>query len=248
MEHNKSHPAGEYQGENEKVSHPARIASLLRRVHEERALLTITLPGSDAQYKSAVLEVNLTQDYVLLDELNPPEGHGRFLAAKKFHAHTRLKGVDISFSGKLREATQEGGMALYQVALPASIQYRQRRTSYRVQVGAGLIVPVTLEDKNLLRLSGHVCDISVGGIGLRAKAGPSQTATSGAIYSDCEIQLPDNERIRSGLELCFVSAPDQRNMLRLGGRFVGLEPADRKIVEHFVMALERELLRRRQKD
>lgn len=248
MEHNKPHPAVEYVGGNEKISQPAQIASLLRRVHEERALLTITLSGSDDQYKSVVLEVNLAKGYVLLDELHPPEGHGRFLAAKKFHAHTRLKGVDISFGGILQESTQEGGMALYQVALPTLILYRQRRTSYRVHVGAGLVIPVTLDDEKLRHLQGILCDISTGGIGLRLKADPSLAIDNGAIFSACEIQLPGNERIHSGLELRFVSPVDQRNMVRFGGRFVRLEPSDQKLVEHFVVSLERELLKKRPKD
>ncbi len=248
MEHNKPHPAMEYVGENEKITQPAQIASLLRRVHEERALLTITLPGSDDPYKSVVVEVNLAKGYVLLDELHPPAGHGRFLAEKKFHAHTRLKGVDISFAGILQESTLEGGIALYQVALPTLILYRQRRTSFRVHVGAGLVIPVTLDDEKLRHLQGLLCDISIGGIGLRLKSDQPPAIDNGAVFSACEIQLPGNERIHSGLELRFVSPVDQRHMVRFGGRFVGLAPADRKRVEHFVVSLERELLKKRPKD
>lgn len=248
MEHDEPRSAVEYAGENEKISHPAQIAGLLRRVHEERALLTITLPGSNDQYKSVVLEVNLAKGFVLLDELHPHEGHGRFLAVKKFHAHTRLKGVDISFGGILEESTQEGGMALYQVALPTLILYRQRRTSFRVRVGAGLIVPVTLSDQNLLQLQGVLCDISTGGIGLRLKLDPSLAIDNGVIFPDCSIQLPGNEPIHSGLELRFVSPADQRSMVRFGGRFLGLESSNQKLIEHFVASLERELLRRRPKD
>ena len=94
MQHSKPPSAMEYAGENEKISQPAQIAGLLRRVHEERALLNISVPGSDDQYTSMVLEVNPAKGWMLLDELHPAEGHGRFLATKKFHAHTRLKGVD----------------------------------------------------------------------------------------------------------------------------------------------------------
>lgn len=248
MQHNKSLPAVEYVGENEKISQPAQIASLLRRVQEERALLTVTLPGSDDQYKSVVLEVNLARGYMLLDELHPPAGHGRFLAAKKFHAHTRLKGVDISFGGILQESSQENGMALYQIALPTLILYRQRRTSFRVHVGVGLVIPVTLDDEKLRHLQGLLCDISIGGIGLRLKSDPSLAIDNGAVFTGCDIQLPGNEHIHSSLELRFVSSVDQRNMVRFGGRFVRLEPADRKRVEHLVVSLERELLKKRPKD
>ncbi len=248
MEHDPSHAAVEYSGTNEKITHPAQIAGLLRRVHEERALLTISLPGSNDQFKSVVLEVDLAKNFVLLDELHPHDGHGRLLAVKKFHAHTRLKGVDISFGGILEGATQENGMALYQVALPTQILYRQRRSSFRVRVGAGLIVPVTLSNQNLLQLQGELCDISTGGIGLRLKLDPTQAIDNGSIFPDCNIQLPSNEHVHSGLELRFISPADARNMVRFGGRFLGLESSNQKLIEHFVASLERELLRRRPKD
>jgi flagellar brake protein len=248
MAHNQPHSATGYPGVSEKISLPARIASLLRRVHEERASLTITVAESDNRYQSLVLEVNPAQGYVLLDELHPPEGHRRFLAAKKFHAHVHLKGVDISFDGILQKSIQDGGTPLYQIALPALMLYSQRRTSFRAPVGAGLTIPVILNDKNLLRLQGLLCDISIGGIGLRLRSDPSLAIDNGSIFSNCEIQIPGNEHIHSGLELCFVAPVDQRNMRRFGGRFVGLNPADRKLVEHFVVTLERDLLKKRPKD
>ncbi len=248
MQHHQPEPPAEYVGENEKISLPAQIASLLRRVHEERALLNITVPGSDDRYTSMVLEVNPAMGQMLLDELHPAEGHERFLATKKFHAHTRLKGVDISFAGILQATARENGMALYQIPLPALLLYRQRRSSYRVRVGAGLVVPVILDDENLRHLQGLLCDISIGGIGLRLKAEQPALMDNGAVFSRCEIQLPGNERIHSGLELRFVSAVDRRNMVRFGGRFIGLEPSDQKLVEHFVVSLERELLKKRPKD
>jgi c-di-GMP-binding flagellar brake protein YcgR len=156
--------------------------------------------------------------------------------------------VDISFSGTLQASTSEKGMALYQVSLPALILYRQRRASYRVRVGAGLMVPVSLDNGELPHLEGSLCDISTGGVGLRLKLDPSLEIGNGTVFSDCEIHLPENERIHSGLELCFVSPADQRNMVRFGGRFLNLEPAEQKLIEHFVVSLEREMLRKRTKE
>jgi flagellar brake protein len=248
MENSKPANALEYVGETEKITHPGQIASLLKRVHDERALLTVTLPGSDNQYRSAVVEVDLVKGYLLLDELHPAEGHARLIEAKKLYAHTRLKGVDIGFAGVLAESASERGMALYKVPLPALIHYRQRRGSYRVHVGAGLAIPVSLNDKDLLHLEGQLCDISAGGIGVRLKSEQPLSVDNGIVFSECDIRLPGNERIHSGLELRFVSPMDQRNFVRLGGRFVGLERSDKKLVEQFVVSLERELLKKRQKD
>lgn len=248
MENGNPTHAQEYVGASEKVTHPGQIASLLKRMHDERALLTVTLPGSDYQYRSAVVEVDLVKGHLLLDELYPVEGHARLIEAKKFHVHTRLKGVDIDFAGVLAEAASEAGIALYKVPLPAQIFYRQRRTSYRVHIGAGLAIPVSLDDKGLLRLEGQLCDISAGGVGVRLKSEQPLSVNDGVVFSECAIRLPGNKRILSGLELRFVSPVDPLHFVRIGGRFVGLERSDKKLVEQFVVSLERELLKKRPKD
>ena len=210
-------------------------------------MVNITIPGTEGVYNSAVVEVNPTAGHFLLDELHPNDGHDHFLRARKLMAFTRLKGVELSFACRLGDVTREDGMSLYRIPLPGLINYRQRRANYRVHVGAGLLVPVVLRDSDLQQLEGKLFDISAGGIGAKIKASKAAAAEEGMIIPECEIQLPSGDIIACELELRFVSPPDAQGNVRIGGRFKALDKAQERIVEHFVVALERELLRKRPK-
>jgi c-di-GMP-binding flagellar brake protein YcgR len=248
METNKPNPPADYQGENQRVTHPAQIASLMTRILDERALLTVTLSGAEAHYKSAVLAVNLEQGHLLMDELHPRDGHARFLKLNKCYAHTRLKGVDVSFVCNLRATRDEGGSALYTVDLPPLLYYRQRRADYRAHVGAGLAVPVRLANKDSASLEGVLQDISLGGIGARIKHQPAVALDVGTTFAECHLQIPESGHIQCGLELRFVAPPDARNFMRIGGRFLDLEKSQARSVAQFVTALERAQMRKRPKD
>lgn len=237
----------EYVGQIEKITNAGYIASLLKRVQESRALLSVTVAGSDEIYNSAVIAVDPAEHYLLLDELNPPDGHARFLQSGRLHAHTRMQGVDVSFAGTLLEARDDKGIAMYKIALPAVVNYRQRRASFRAHVGAGLAVPVALSDADTERLDGVLCDISAGGIGARVKDKASTHLAQGGTFSDCHITLPHGETVHCALEVRFVAADANHRTLRFGGRFVDLDRMQAKLVEQFIAALEREHMRKRPK-
>jgi c-di-GMP-binding flagellar brake protein YcgR len=248
MENHQSNDKPEYVGETEKITHPGQIAGLVSRMHEERAHLNVTIPGTRGIYNTAVVRVNPASGHFFMDELHPSDGHDHFLHAKKLLAFTRLKGVELSFACHLGNVTVENGLSLYEIPLPDLINYRQRRAAYRVHVGAGLAVPVVLRDRDMQRLEGLLCDISAGGIGAKIKGKHAAAAEEGMIIPECEIQLPSGDTIACALEVRFISPPDAQGNVRIGGKFRALDKSQEKIVERFVVALERELLRKRPKD
>ncbi len=237
----------DYVGEIEKVTEPALIVNFLQRIHSSRALLTVTVPGHNELYNSAILEVNARKGYILLDEINPKEGHVLFLKAAKLQAQTRLKGVDLSFDAALQKADGKEGIAFYKVAMPSLVYYRQRRACYRVRIGAGLAVPVQMSSENHM-LQGILYDISAGGIGARFNPRLSLEFEHGKIIPHCTIDLPTGNKISSGLEVRFLLADEQHKHLHLGGRFVDLDKAQEKAVERFVADIDRQLRKKMIKD
>src|SRR5690606_23153810 len=75
----------DYQTHGERITNPAQIVRLLERVKENRALLTITIPGINTIYNSAILGISFEQKHLLLDELLPADGHERLINAAEFH-------------------------------------------------------------------------------------------------------------------------------------------------------------------
>lgn len=242
----KQAPADGYVGQIERLTNAGHIASLLKRVHDAHAMLSVTIPGSDELYNSAVLQVDPAESFVLLDELRPLDGHELLAPGTKLHAHTRVRGIDVSFAGTVVEIGQDDDGAFYRLALPAVVNYRQRRASFRAHVHAGLAVPIILNLPDQQRLEGSLWDISAGGIGARLRP-PVIHFEEGLLLPNCEIVLPPGEHVRFGLEVRFAAPDDKSQQLRLGGRFVDIDRSQQRLVEHFVTSLEREYLRKRPK-
>ncbi|HQU15115.1 MAG: flagellar brake protein [Gammaproteobacteria bacterium] len=231
-------------GAEENVTDPTRIVALLRGLMDSHALLSVSIPGEQSLYSSALLEVDPDLGHLLLDELNPRRGHERLLEARKLQVIGRLHGIEIRFPAAVQEIGGAAGIAYYQLAIPGLVRYRQRRTHYRVEVGASLVIPVQLALGPEQLLDGSLHDLSVSGVGAYLASG---TLQRGDTVPACVVQLPDAPPLRSALEVCYVRFDEARGKLRIGGRFLDLTRAQQKCLERFVAELERRLLQRRRR-
>jgi len=230
--------------ENDHITQPAQIAGVLKRLQEAHVLLRITIPGENQAYLSALLEVQLVDNFLLLDELNPPEGNAALQRVRRIGVSAQLQGVDISFTTELMDVGSSAQVAFYRLAMPKSMRYQQRRSSFRARINLARVVPVLLAREDGAALEGELFDISVGGIGTRHKPGKATEVRQGEIWDDCIIRLEGSQEIRSAIEVCFIGEDSRSRQMRLGGRFIKLAPQQTKIIENFVAALERDLLKK----
>ncbi len=228
------------------VTVPAQIAHVLQELSASRALVTVTVPGSDQRFTSSILRVDRDGGEVLMDELNPREGHELLIKKRQLRVNARLKGVELGFVAAVIKADPAGGIAVYHVRLPKKLYYNQRRRYYRLVVGVSPQVPVSLECAEDVSLRGEVHDISVGGIGARFTPNEHEDIKTGQRLEHCAIELPDSGIIRSALEVCFVDRRSQ-HQLKLGGRFLDLTNADQQSISRFITGLERKRLKIRPK-
>lgn len=230
--------------ENEVITLPAHIAGVLKRLQEAHALLRITIPGENQAYLSAMLEVHPVDGYLLLDELNPAEGNAALQRARRIGVSAQLQGVDIRFTTDLIDTGSSAQIAYHRLAMPQTMHYQQRRTSYRARISLARVIPVMLTREDGVVLEGQLYDISVGGIGTRHKQGKTDDVQQGAVWKECFIRLDGEHEIRSAIEVRFVGEDQRSHLLRVGGRFLDLTRPQIKIVENFVAALERDRLKK----
>jgi c-di-GMP-binding flagellar brake protein YcgR len=233
----------------DRLTNPEVIASMLMRLHESRTLVEVRVPGMDQSQLSAVIGVNASEQYLLLDELKAIEAHRRLLQTARFNLRASIKGVDLSFDAPVTDVGVMSGAAFYKAAFPQEMLYHQRRASYRAHVSLAESVPVSLK-RNLsdAMLTGLLQDISLGGIGARITARLPQGIKQGELLPDCSIQLPSGIVICSSLEVRHIDPARKRQPTRVGGRFVDLDAQQRKIVQRYVIELERELIRKQPKE
>ncbi|MFA7387611.1 MAG: flagellar regulator YcgR PilZN domain-containing protein [Thiohalobacteraceae bacterium] len=235
--------AAQYQSKTEKVTHRPQVIGLLRRLRDQRVLLSARVPGHSGLFNSLLLEVDPDRSLILLDELNPRQGHELVCQTGQLRVHCQCKGVELSFNCDVEVHPARSGISFYRAALPEAIDYLQRRSSFRVRVGADLTVPVRLSlNKATASAEAVLVDLSVGGFG--ATLDSSVELTLGQVLP-CVIQLPKGETLEANIEIRVVRVDPARPIQRIGASFRDLKPVQRQVVRRFVAQLEREMLRRK---
>ena len=235
--------ATDYRGKTEKITHPPQIAGLLRRVRDQKVLLSVQLPGHEGLFNSLLLDVNPERNTILLDELSPSGGHDLARQVRQLRVRCQCQGVELSFACTIEIGQSQRGISFYRAPLPEAINYLQRRTNFRVRVGLNLAVPVQLPVESTATLSGELFDLSMGGLG--ANISTQVKLSRGQIIDTCSIQLPKGESIQTELEIRFVRHDAQRQVQRIGAAFLHLLPQQEQALRKFVAQLEREMLRRK---
>lgn len=217
------------------------VAGLLRRLVEQRVLLRVTIPGVKGSFNSALLRLGDAHDFVILDELNPRRGHEQLLEVRRLNASAQVQGVELRFRGEVLEVDQDAGIAFYRLPFPDEVLYVQRRGSFRVPVGMATPVTAVFERADDSNLRGRIVDLSEGGMGVEFSQRVS--LTPGEILP-CQMRLPDGQQLRCKLEVRHTSTPEDQNKVRLGGRFVELQPQQRKALSRLVADLQRTMIRK----
>ena len=233
-------PPADYAVQVEKITAPARIKTVLKRLLQARSLLTVSLSQVSDSYNSILLSLGPDDGSMMLDELTPAAGHTHLLRVRTLHIQAQLRGVEISFSSDLIEAGAKDGMALYRVSLPSVLNYAQRRANYRAHVGMATVVPVTFTTQAGLKIGGHLCDISAGGLCARFAPQAVKLAQGELIYN-CVMRLTSGEEVACAIEVRFVNTDAHAGQWLVGGRFIKMERVQQHRVERFVAALDREM-------
>lgn len=224
----------------------AQIAQVLRRLQEQRCLLTVQVGTATESYTSAVLEVVLEDEYLVLDELTPREGHERLKHSREIQVRAILDGIEVRFASRVAQINTEQGLPYYKVPFPERIDYPQRRQVHRVHVPLNTGYPVSLLLPDERILSGELRDISPEGIGIRVRIGTLDPGRDRGMRAICHLSLPQQRELVTDIEFRYIDDPLQKNRVpRLGARFVDLKGAQARRVEQFCAELARDQRRLR---
>ena len=238
--------AADYQGKAEKITHAPQIANLLRRVKDQKVLLSVHVPGHEGVFNSLLLDVNPERNLILLDELNPRGGHELACQVQQLRVRCQCQGIELGFTCHIEVGQSQRGISFYRASLPGEISYLQRRSSFRVRVGMSLAVPLHLPVEGTEVIDGELTDLSMGGLG--ANINTHLKFSLGQIISSCSLELPKGESLQAEIEIRFVRQDTQRNMQHIGAAFRNMPPQNQQILRRLVTQLEREMLRRKVRD
>ncbi|MFO8154765.1 MAG: flagellar brake protein [Pseudomonadota bacterium] len=231
--------------ESDAIRNPAQIAGVLKRLQDTRKLINVSTPQSHNRiHTSAVLDVNADRRMVLLDELTPPPKDVPGLVGHRIGVSAQLGGVDVSFASEVSRIRTKGGTTYYIIALPGKLLYQQRREHFRAAATAGSShIPARLHPEgrdDAPVIEGELTDLSIGGMGIRLPPGTElpESFESGLIIPLCSVDLPEQkEPLECEAELRSIR--EDTNAIQLGLRFNQLDPRAHRMVEKYVVALDR---------
>ncbi len=221
------------------VTQAEEIGRTLYGLHRRHTLLTVSLVESSETFTSAILEVDLKKQHLLLDELFPSEGHKLVTRGMRLGVGARLGGAPVSFEGVVVDVGIESDVAFYKLPFPDSLNCDEQRTDYRVRVAFAHNIPVYVWADINNPFRGKLYDLSTRGVGIRLDRAAEPTLTSGRTDFTCIMQLPDGENVRAKLEVCAVSPRKRQPHIKVGGRFVDLSEKDQRIIDRFIATADR---------
>lgn len=231
----------------ETLTDTARITGLLRRLQEQRTLLSVRIEGHSQEFTTAIITLSAENGYLMFDELKPQQGHELLKQSPGIRVKAQLEGVVIVFNTTVTEFGEQDAIAFYRATLPATLDYHQRRQSVRIPMSAANPMPVSLKTEDGLLLKGNMADLSIGGLrvcfdkDLPAQLEPGQKL-------DCSFPLPPDNRERFTCELVIRVIKGRHESHKasfIGGQFVDITKPQERHVERAVMLLQRAAQQRR---
>lgn len=226
--------------EGERITDSNLVAGLLRRIKDQHVLLTVTVPNVPGTFNSTILELDREGGHLVLAELHPKLGHERFLTGGRLKARARVRGVEIRFDAVLDEVGTASDETVYRVRWPDTVQYLQKRASFRIKISMTGTLTVALEGDGGERFEGRAVDLSEQGVRVEMD---SYLSLQPGRQMPCLLNLPNGTHLACRLEIRHVHTQETTGNIQFGARLVDLPPAQRREVADLVAEIQLDRLR-----
>ncbi len=226
----------------EKITDKEFIYTLLKRLQQQKTLLSVSVPLAPGTFNSAILHISQDKTEMLLDELHPHEGHLRLLKIRTLQVNTQSSGTGLTFETELKKVNTDEEISKYHVAFPKFIWYNQQRETFRVQVAGDLQFGIELHTEERGDLVGQVVDISQSGLG--ATFEHYLPFERGDLINHCKILLPQLGDIGCRLIVKHIKHSEHPTTTHIGAMLIDLEGDARKAYLQTIANIQREMIRR----
>ncbi|MGE4348887.1 MAG: flagellar brake protein [Candidatus Berkiella sp.] len=183
------------------LNHSIYIEKILQNLITSRSILSIQFPGSSEIFVSLLLEIHPTQEYIILDEITPIEGHHLAIQGNPFTISSKEQGVFLSFNTRIIQHSDQNELSFYYLPYPQDVNYKQRRQSYRVPVLYENSLRADLYLPNQPRIAAKVADISVSGVRLAVKYNITPVVEGMRFIDQCLLVSPYTKPTSFSLEI-----------------------------------------------
>ncbi len=227
----------------------SRIAWVLQALSDTHQLIDIGFTRYNEGGRSIVVDVDPDQGAFFIDQLPSTESHNLATDGELFNIRATLNGVDIKIPDiSIENIVKDSDGDMYQVRLPSSMQYIQRRETFRARVrGLQTVLvslsipniefenedePVTVCDALLLDLSSEGCSLSFNGAEDSSFAGRDQPLL-------LEIQLPSHKtpvRLFASTRHSFYLK--RLKLWQIGCRIEEIDVKSQQLIDSFIAEMQ----------
>jgi len=231
------------------TQHPIAIAQILNELAKNKTTLNLSFNYGQDQGLTTVIGVSRDNKSVYMDK-SLDVGFNKRLLSSDTVVFTKTDGIRLRWvSHQLTEVRLKDGDAI-KLPLPDSLYRFQRREFFRSITPATNPVVCYIPYRNPTNdteetLEMHLVDISLGGIGTVVTDHLSSLLTLETAFPQCAIKLPHFGELETSLCVKHITETVMLNgakKFRVGFQFVGLSHAEERIVQQYVLQLEREAL------
>lgn len=116
------------------IRNPKVIAEHLGNIYRKKCLISAHFGEHNASFLTAILGLDSKNDILKLDGAPTELLNRQLLNSGKVLFRTEIDGIKVSFSGKGIKQSQDAGQLAYELPLPSTIFWMQRRQYYRVKI------------------------------------------------------------------------------------------------------------------
>lgn len=231
------------------TQHPIAIAQILNELAKNKTTLNLSFNYGQDQGLTTVIGVSRDKKYVYMDK-SLDAGFNKRLLASETVVFSKTDGIKIRWvSHQLTEVSLKDGAAI-KLSLPKSLYRFQRREFFRSPTPATDPVICYIPYRNPTndaqeKLEMNLVDANLGGIGTMVSDHLSSLLQLEKVFPHCMIKLPNFGELDVSLCVKHITETVMLNgakKFRVGFQFVGLSHAEERIVQQYVLHLEREAL------
>lgn len=216
-----------------RISAPVEIQTLLQKLLDERALVTLSGPGGS--YTTLMWSADPARGVLCFSAADGDVGLDALLESGEISAVAYLDSIKLQFDLDGVVEVHGGHHHALNANYPKLLYRFQRRSAFRVQPFASKLPVAKFRHPAMpdMKLSLRVLDVSLSGIALFLPDNVPMIP-AGVKIGQCTLELDDETTLDVGLVIHHVTAihPESRGA-RLGCEITGLDWSDRSL-QHYI--------------
>ena len=218
----------------------AEIRQAFLVYRDQRSKLILRFANDSSMFTARLLDV--TEDELLLEDLQPRSGLALLRSADEFSLSGRAQGQYVmADNNRVHKASQERGVPYFHVKLPSSLLYQQRRREQRISLtldiqGSGASIQIPAASPDAPDVEAELVDISSGGCRITCSLEAAEQLTDQSLVEDCKLRIHAHLQLTSSVQIRYSQPNTDEGTQQCGLEFIRMSVTDRRRLEQFVQA------------